>query len=104
MNKHLGFWPLLFAALAMVLGMSQGLAQTKTTTQSKPAAPGKTTTQTQATLPMAPSNVWIKDPNTVMPMRKMTNAERRKAAVRNAARRGARQLKQAAPANQGVQQ
>jgi len=30
--------------------------------------------------------VWIKDPNSVMPMRKMTNAEGRAAAERNKAR------------------
>ena len=47
--------------------------------------------------------VWIKDPSGVMQMRKMSNTERRKAAVRNTARRHAAHLKQSVPA-QGVQQ
>jgi hypothetical protein len=58
---------------------SQGLAQTKT----QPANPVEVQQQT----PQAPARVWIKDPNQVMPMRQMTNAQRREAAERSRARR-----------------
>jgi hypothetical protein len=50
-----------------------------------------------------PDKVWIKDPGKVMPMRKMTNADRRKAAARMAARRSRAQRHLNAPLPQGVQ-
>jgi hypothetical protein len=61
-------------------GLALGRAQTKAAQPNKPAK------QAQAQQ-AAPDKVWFKDPNSIMPMRKMTNAERRAAAERNKARR-----------------
>ena len=68
------------AAGLVYASLSQTFAQTKAATENKPAA-----TTSQA----LPDKVWVKDPNSVMPMRKMTNAERRAAAERSKARRAA---------------
>ena len=62
-------------------GASLGLAQTRT------ASPAQSPAQVQKQFPPAPAHKWIKDPNQVMPMRQMTNAQRRAAAERNRARR-----------------
>lgn len=60
-------------------GASLGLAQSKIVSP----AP----VQVQKQFPPAPAHKWIKDPNQVMPMRQMTNAQRRAAAERNRTRR-----------------
>jgi hypothetical protein len=57
---------------------SPGLAQTKT------AQPSKSPVEARK---QAPARTWIKDPNQVMPMRQMTNAQRRAAAERSRTRR-----------------
>jgi hypothetical protein len=88
-------WLLILSLL--VCGLAQGIAQNKATQWSRPSAQP----------PTAQSKTkWIKDPSSVMPMRKMTNTERRAAAQRNKTRRAKAdaQRKHSAPANQGVQQ
>lgn len=71
--------------------------------QNRAAQPGKPSTEPPTAAQS--KTKWIKDPNSVMPMRKMTNAERRKAAARNSERRAAaNQQRRNAPVNQGVQQ
>jgi len=72
----------------------------RTKPQSKP---DKQVSQPSVSAQPAPARAWIKDPNKVMPMRKMTNAERRQAAARNADRRAAAQRKRNGSTNQGVQ-
>jgi hypothetical protein len=72
-------WLLIVGLLSW--GAIQCLAQTKAAQPTKPPAQLPTAAQT------APDKVWFKDPNSIMPMRKMTNAERRAAAERNKARR-----------------
>jgi hypothetical protein len=99
-KKYLGLLRLLFVVGIVSWGMLQGEAQTKATPQSK----AKTADQSQAALTAPKNKVWIKDPNSVMPMRQTTNAERRAAAVRNSSRRAAAQRRPNVPANQGVQQ
>jgi hypothetical protein len=95
-KKHFGLLRLLLAVALVAWGMIQGLAQTKAAPPTKPAQP-PTVAQSKTK--------WIKDPNSVMPMRQMTNAQRRAAATRNAARRNAAaQKRRSVPANQGVQQ
>lgn len=87
-------WLLVFALF--LCGFSQALAQNKAA-QPLPATP-------QAQAATQPDKVWVKDPNTVMPMRKMTNAERRAAAERNKARRDKAQAQRRQNVrNQGVQ-
>jgi hypothetical protein len=89
----------LLVALAVCLGGVQGFAQTK-------AAQPKPTTKEQVLKQHPPSKVWIKDPNTVMPMRQMTNAQRLAAAQRNKARRAKAeaQRRNGASSLQGVRQ
>jgi hypothetical protein len=73
--------------------------------QAKPATQAKPPAQSKVALPPPKTKGWIKDPNQVMAMRKMTNAERRKAATRNAERRNAAmRQRHSTPANTGVQQ
>jgi hypothetical protein len=79
-NTSFRFLRWLLLAIAVCVGGIQGLAQTKTA-QSKP------TTKEQVLKQHPPSKAWIKDPNTVMPMRQMTNAQRRAAAERSRTRR-----------------
>ena len=62
-------------------GASLGLAQ------AKPASSIQSPVQAQKKVPPAPAHKWIKDPNQVMPMRQMTNAQRRAAAERSRDRR-----------------
>lgn len=62
-------------------GASLGLAQTKA------AQPARPPVQADRQAPQAPARTWIKDPNRVMPMRQMTNAQRRAAAERSRSRR-----------------
>ncbi len=80
-NTSFRFLRWLLLAIAVCVGGIQGLAQTKT------APPSKTTAKEQVLKQHPPSKAWIKDPNAVMPMRQMTNAQRRAAAQRNQARR-----------------
>jgi hypothetical protein len=98
-KKYLGLLRLLLAVLAVLWGVSQGLAQTRT---ARPKQDKKAMQSSE--VPQAnPNKVWIKDPNSVMPMRKMTNAERRKAATRNADRQAVAQHKRNTSSVQGVQ-
>src|SRR5215475_9538501 len=71
----------LLLAVAVCVGGIQGLAQTKPAHLSKPAVKDQVLKQNP------PKKSWIKDPNAVMPMRQMTNKERRLAAERSRARR-----------------
>jgi len=85
--------------LALSIGSGGLFAQSNTAQPNKPSAHDQVLKQN------APKKNWIKDPNQVMPMRQMTNAQRRAAATRNAQRRAAAtQNQRNAPANQGVQQ
>jgi hypothetical protein len=85
-------WLLLTGLLSW--GAIMGFAQSKA--GSKAAQPP---------IPAQSKTKWIKDPNSVMPMRQMTNTQRRAAAARNAARRhAAAQKRPNVPANPGVQQ
>jgi len=79
-NTSFRFLQLILLALAVCVGGIQGLAQTK-------AAPSKPTAKEQVLKQHPPSKAWIKDPKTVMPMRQMTNAQRRAAAERARSRR-----------------
>jgi|SRR6478736_4825020 len=98
-KTSLRFLRWLLITLSICLGGVLGFAQTK------PAQPNKPSAHDQVLKQHAPKKDWIKDPNQVMPMRQMTNAQRRAAAARNAQRRAAAtQNRQNAPANQGVQQ
>jgi hypothetical protein len=73
--------------------------------QTKAAQPNKPSAHDQVLKQFAPKKDWIKDPNKVMPMRQMTNTQRRAAAQRNQARRAKVEAqKLSTPANQGVQQ
>jgi hypothetical protein len=95
-KKYLGLLRLLLVVGLVTWGMIQALAQTKAAQPTKPAKP-PTAAQSKTK--------WIKDPNSVMPMRQTTSAQRRAAAARNAQRRNvAAQKRQSVPANQGVQQ
>ena len=90
-----GIFRWLFILSLLVCGLAQGFAQNKATQWSRPSAQP----------PAAQSKTkWIKDPNSVMPMRKMTNAERRAAASRNAKRSRAAHQKRTAMGTPGVQQ
>jgi hypothetical protein len=77
------FWFVRWLVLAIVVcvGGVQGLAQTKAAQPSKPPSKDQILKQ------HPPLKSWIKDPNTVMPMRQMTNAQRRAAAERARSRR-----------------
>ena len=88
----------LLLAVAVCVGGIQGWAKTKPAHLSKPAVKDQVLKQNP------PKKAWIKDPNQVMPMRQVTNADRRAAAARNAERRAAAKKRQSVPANQGVQQ
>ena len=78
-KKQLGVcrWLLMVGLLAW--GTIYGLAQTRTAQPPKPPAQSQAGAQNKTK--------WIKDPNSVMPMRAMTNAQRRAAAERTRARR-----------------
>ena len=81
MKQPHGLIRLLWVAAAVICGLNPSSAQTNTSTgQTKPQAPA---TQSQNAAPSPQDKVWVKDPNSVMPMRKMTNAEHRAAAQRN---------------------
>jgi len=71
----------LLLAIAVCFGGIQAVAQTKPAQLSKPAVKAQVLRQNP------PKKAWIKDPDTVMPMRQMTNKERRLAAERSRARR-----------------
>lgn len=102
MRKHLGLLRLLVVSTTVLWGAMQGFGQS-TAPQPKP----NTRTNTpppQAVAPVPQDKIWVKDPNTVMPMRKMTMGERHAAAQRNRDRRAQAdtQQKQNTPSNQGV--
>ena len=85
--KTFGFVRWLLLAIAVCVGGIQGLAQNKTAPSPKPAV------KEQVLKQHPPSKAWIKDPNAVMPMRQMTNAQRRAAAERSRTRRAQAQKK-----------
>jgi hypothetical protein len=99
-KTSLRFLRWLLITLSICLGGVLGFAQTKAAQPKQPSAHDQVLKQN------APKKDWIKDPNQVMPMRQMTNAQRQAAAQRNRARRAKAeaQRKVSAPANQGVQQ
>jgi len=101
-KRHLGLLRLLLVVVAVFWGLAQGLAQTKAASQSKPTT--KAPAQSQATAPAPQDRVWVKDPNSVMQMRKMTNAQRRAAAERSKARRAKAENQRRQNAKGGVQQ
>ncbi len=93
-KKYLAIFRWLFLTGLLSWGAMVGFAQSKAS--SKPGQPP---------IPAQSKTKWIKDPNSVMPMRQMTNAQRRAAAARNAQRRNAAaQRSRKAPVNPGVQQ
>jgi hypothetical protein len=81
-SRHLGGLRALAAAGAIFCTVAPGIAQPPAAQQ---AQGGSSATQDKK---------WFKDPGGVMPMRKMTSAERRAAAQRNAQRRAADHLPQ----------
>ena len=98
-NTRVGILRGLLVTGIVAWGASLGLAQTTS------VSPAKSPVEVQRQFPPAPAHKWIKDPNQLMPMRQMTNAQRRAAAARNAQRRNAAaQRTRKAPANSGVQQ
>lgn len=104
MKNHFGLLRLLIVVAAIFWGVIQGFGQT-TTSQAKSKPRTKMPPQaSQVAAPAPQDKVWIKDPNRVMPMRKMTLAERHAAAQRNRERKAKAeaQRQQNAPANQGV--
>lgn len=102
MRKHSGLLRLLMVLGVVFWGVIVGVGQTTTASQSKQST--QTNTSPQAAAPAPQDKVWFKDPNSIMPMRKMTIAERHAAAQRNRERKAKAeaQRKQNAPANQGV--
>lgn len=104
MRNHLGLLRLLIVVAAVFCGVIQGIGQS-TVSEPKPTPKTKMPPQaSQVATPAPTDKVWIKDPNSVMPMRKMTLAERHAAAQRNRERKAKAdaQRKQNVPANQGV--
>ena len=104
MKNHLGLLRLLIVVAAVLCGVIQGIGQT-TSSQSKSTPKTKMPPQaSQVAAPAPTDKVWIKDPNSVMPMGKMTLAQRHAAAQRNLERKAKAdaQRKQNATANQGV--
>ena len=104
-KKYLGLFTSATRGGLVCWGMIQGFAQTEP--QSKQ---DKKAVQPSAAAQTTPSRAWIrawmdksmdKRSEQVMPMRKMTNAERRQAAARNADRRAAAQRKRNGPTDQG---
>src|SRR5437899_2536632 len=95
-NTSFRFLRWLLITLSICSGGVLGFAQTKA------AQPNKLSAHDQILKQNAPKKDWIKDPNQVMPMRQMTNAQRRAAAQRNHARRAKAeaQRKASASANQ----
>ena len=98
-NTSFRFLRWLFLAIVAFVGGILGVAQTKPAQLSKPAAKDQVLKQNP------PKKAWIKDPDTVMPMRQMTNKERRLAAERSRARRAkALQVRNNQTSQSGVQQ
>lgn len=98
-KKILGLLSPLLLATVLSGGITPGFAQTNT------AQPSKVTTPTQRST--AAGKGWVRDPNSVMPMRKMTNADHRAAAGRNKVRRqnaASRRTQRTTGAKSGVQQ
>ena len=98
-KKLLGLLSPLLLATVLSGGLAPGFAQTNT------VQPSKTTASPQVTTPAGKG--WVRDPNSVMPMRKMTNAEHRAAAGRNKVRRqnaASRRTQRTTGAKSGVQQ
>ena len=79
-NKNCGLISPLLLAAVLCGPLTLGGAQTNPAPQSKPKA------SAPAPNSAVPDKVWVKDPNSIMPMRKMTNAEHRAAAERNKTR------------------
>jgi hypothetical protein len=97
-KKLLGLLSPLLLATVLSGGLAPGFAQTTTVQPSKATTPAQGST---------PGKGWVRDPNSVMPMRKMTNAEHRAAAGRNKVRRqnaASRRTQRTTGAKIGVQQ
>lgn len=95
--KHCGLISPLLLAIVLFGALTLGFAQTKNATQTNP----KATAPAQSAPSATAKHNWIKDPNSVMPMRQMTNAQRRAAAERNKQRRAKAQKKQGTTPTQG---
>ena len=100
LKTPLGILRWLLVLSMLVCGMTLCVAQTKS------AQPTNPVRQAQKVRPPAPNSIWLKDPNSVMPMRQMTNAQRLAAAERNKARRAKAeaQRRNGASSLQGVRQ
>jgi hypothetical protein len=97
-RKLIGLLSPLLLATVLSGGATSGFAQTNTAQRSNPTTPAQAA-------PTA-SKGWVRDPNSVMPMRKMTNADHRAAAGRNKVRRqnAASRSMQRPGSKSGVQQ
>lgn len=102
--KHLGLLRLLIITVAIFWGVTEGIGQIPTSqAKTTPKTPAASPASQVASTP-AQDKVWVKDPNSVMPTRRMTLAERRAAAQRNHDRKAKAegQRKQTTRASQGV--
>jgi len=98
-KKLLGLLSPFLLATVLSGGITPGFGQTNTAPQSKPTAPAQLSTPA--------GKGWVRDPNSVMPMRKMTNADHRAAAGRNKVRRqnaASRRMQRPTGTKSGVQQ
>lgn len=73
------FWVRLIPVLAVVAAFGWGVGQA--------GAQQQAAGQSQASEQSPQTGVWVRDPKSVMPMRSITNAERKEAAARAAKRR-----------------
>lgn len=99
-RTYLGFISPLLLATVLSGGFTPGFAQTNTAQRSKPA------TSATVSAPTTAGKGWVRDPNSVMPMRKMTNADHRAAAERNKVRRqnaATQRMQRPTNSNGGVQ-
>jgi hypothetical protein len=98
-KKLLGLISPLLLATVLSGGVTPGFAQTNNAQQSKPTTPAQVSTPA--------GKGWVRDPNSVMPMRKMTNADHRAAAGRNKVRRqnaASQRMQRPTGSKSGVQQ
>ena len=95
--RHCGLTSPLLLVIVLFGALTLGYAQSKRAAQTnpKPTAPAQSVPSSTA------NHNWIKDPNSVMPMRQMTNTQRRAAAERNKQRRAQAQKKHGITSTQG---